>query len=192
MRYAIALLIMISSLFCLEVPEARAADEAAQRHALILPEEKHFVALEQLSNGGENAEAYWSWPAMLWSFRQPREMQPAIRSSCSTSVAAPSRRYPTGRGERPAPTSCRGSGDHLQLYAPRLAELPAPPDMSHGYTWAVYDAYDIFKARGLRRVCPTDEHPGLRRGGDGRTRRHHPLHIGRDGPRPLRHGPGRL
>ena len=51
-----------------------------------LPGEKHFASLKQLTFGGENAEAYFSFDGTKLTSRTPARIR-ATRSSCSASTA---------------------------------------------------------------------------------------------------------
>ena len=44
-------------------------DSVAVKDSLIHPDEKHFKSLKQLTFGGDNAEAYWSFNGQLLSFQ---------------------------------------------------------------------------------------------------------------------------
>src|SRR5688572_14701749 len=124
------------------------------------PEETTFLSdLRQLTFGGENAEAYWSFDGQHLSFqaRQPNEGCDRIYRM---SVAAPEpMRVSSGRGA----TTCAHffpSGELLYSSTELAGDAcPPRPDMSQGYVWALYDSYDIFKASAdgsnLRRLTDT-------------------------------------
>lgn len=146
MRRSSALGIMIGLILGISISDAHAAADPSSTSSLIRPGEKHFAALQQLSNGGENAEAYWSWAGDALVFQAtPRDA--ACDQIFTISLADHAvTRVSDGRGR----TTCSYflPGDKEIIYSStRLvsANCPPPPDMSHGYTWAVYDAYDIFK-----------------------------------------------
>jgi Tol biopolymer transport system component len=116
------------------------------------PRETHLAGLRQLTFGGENAEAYWSFDGsqLIYQARQ----QPAGRSfACDQIFVMPAtggeaRLVSTGKGR----TTCSYffPGNRRILYAStHLAgeACPPEPDMSKGYVWPLYDSFDIFSAR---------------------------------------------
>ncbi len=111
------------------------------------PREVHFGDLTQLTFGGENAEAYWSFGGDQLIFQTTRAGHEcdAIMKMPATGGAATL--VSTGEGR----TTCSYffPGDQDILYASTHEVGPAcppPPDRSAGYVWALYD-YDIYKAR---------------------------------------------
>ena len=115
--------------------------------SLAMPGEQHFRNLRQLTFGGENAEAYWAFDgsALVYQARKPGMECDQIflldlESLESTEVS-------TGAGR----TTCSyfyPDGERI-LYSSTHhhdAACPAPPDMSMGYVWPIYDTYDIFTA----------------------------------------------
>jgi Tol biopolymer transport system component len=115
----------------------------------LLSEERQFLAdLRQLTFGGENAEAYWSFDGRQLSFQARREGEGCDRiyrlepeGAAPTPIAVSS-----GKGA----TTCAHflpSGD-LLFASTHLGgdSCPPRPDMSRGYVWALYDSYDIFSA----------------------------------------------
>ena len=109
------------------------------------PEERHFAALHQLTFGGENAEAYFSFDQSQLVFQSTRG-----EHGCDQIY-----RMPAMGG---APTLLTGDvgrttcayflpNDARILFASTLAAgdgcLP-PPDHSRGYVWKLYPEYDIY------------------------------------------------
>ncbi len=111
---------------------------------LIQPGEVHFEHLWKLTSGGENAEAYFS-PAgdrLVMQRKSPGRDCDAI---FVTEADGSLRQVSSGRGA----TTCSYfmPDGRSVLYASTHAEhddCPPKPDMSQGYTWAIYDAYDIY------------------------------------------------
>lgn len=116
--------------------------------SLIRSGESHFAHLYQLTFGGQNAEAYWSadgtkliyqWTNDQWKCDQQYVYD--LKTGKSTLVS-------TGKGR----TTCGYfyANDSRVLFASTHASgdsCPPEPDMSKGYTWAIYPSYDIFTAK---------------------------------------------
>ncbi len=123
-------------------PTAVAAD------SLIREGEGHFAHLWQLTFGGQNAEAYWSADGTRFIWQWTRD-----EGSCDQQYVMDLRtgartRVSTGTGR----TTCGYfyDRDRRVLFASTHATAdtcPAPPDMSHGYTWAIYPSYELWTAR---------------------------------------------
>ncbi|MCC7297622.1 MAG: PD40 domain-containing protein [Bacteroidia bacterium] len=114
--------------------------------------EKHFKSLTQLTFGGDNAEAYWSFDSKSITFQSNN---PAWGLECDQIFSAPIASFvdstfkpqiiSTGAGR----TTCSYfmPGNNSVLFASTHVSnkaCPVVPDHSHGYVWPVYDAYDIF------------------------------------------------
>jgi hypothetical protein len=110
------------------------------------PEETaHLSDLRQLTFGGENAEAYWSFDGKQLSF-QARGVNEGCDRIYRMPVDAP---VPVPVSSGQGATTCAHFfpwGDLLysstQLAGPAC---PPRPDMSKGYVWALYDTYDIYR-----------------------------------------------
>ena len=136
-------------------PTAVAAD------SLIRDGEGHFAHLWQLTFGGQNAEAYWSADGtkFIWQWTRDegscdQQYVMDLRTGARTLVS-------TGKGR----TTCGYfyDRDRRVLFASTHATAdtcPAPPDMSHGYTWAIYPSYELWTAtpdgRDLKRLTQHD------------------------------------
>jgi len=119
------------------LPVARAAD----------PRERHLANLRQLTDGGENAEAYFS-PAgdrlVFQSTRPPYECDQIFAMGLDGGDV---QRLSTGLGR----TTCAywlPDGATFLYSSTHLGgdSCPARPDFSQGYVWALYDSFDIFVA----------------------------------------------
>jgi Tol biopolymer transport system component len=137
------------------------APSGAPTAARLSPEEGKFLAdLRQLTFGGENAEAYFSFDGQHLSLQARREGEGCdriYRMPVGTS-GEPPRAQPVSSGKG-ATTCAHFFPDGEILYAStHLAgdACPPRPDRSRGYVWALYDSYDIFKVAGdgsnLRRL----------------------------------------
>jgi Tol biopolymer transport system component len=133
---------------------------------LALPGEAHLRNVRQLTFGGDNAEAYWSFSGDRLIFQTNHapykcdqiEIMPAAGGAANGGAKLVS----TGKGR----TTCAYflKGDREIIYASTHAtspECPKPPDMSKGYVWGLFD-YDIYKANadGSNLVNLTPNTPG--------------------------------
>ncbi len=113
---------------------------------LVYPQEKHFKNMKMLTNGGENAEAYFSFDGTKIIFQSTGEYecdQIFIMNPDGTDKHLVS----TGKGR----TTCSyfyPDGKSILYASTHLGGdmCPQKPDHSKGYVWALYDDYDIFKA----------------------------------------------
>jgi Tol biopolymer transport system component len=112
------------------------------------PAEPHLRNVRMLTHAGENAEAYWSADGRQLIFQATlpgvtRCDQIFIMNADGTDAHMVS----TGKGR----TTCSyfyPSGDRIMYSSTHAAsaECPAPPDMSKGYVWALYE-YDVYTAK---------------------------------------------
>jgi TolB protein len=116
-------------------------------------QEVHLLNLRQLTFGGDNAEAYWSFANDKLIFQMTN---PAAGVECdqiyigNVPVAGEPfdfKLVSTGKGR----TTCSYflPGDTLVLYASTHhhgSECPPEPDRSMGYLWPIYPEFDIFIA----------------------------------------------
>ncbi|MCY4601754.1 MAG: hypothetical protein OXF27_17755 [Acidobacteria bacterium] len=138
------------------------ADAAAARAADAGGGEAHLANIRQLTFGGENAEAYFSFDGSQLIFQTTREGVPCDQIFRMDIDGSNQQMVSTGGGR----TTCAffyPDGDSIVYASTHLggADCPPPPDFSMGYVWAIYDSFDIFRAApdgsGLIRL--TDE-PG--------------------------------
>ena len=140
---------------CGEHPEAK-PPAAQPGRPLVTPaavaEETHLTDVKQLTLSGENAEAYWanSGRELILQARTTAEKDcdRIYRMSLSDDGTMP-RIAPVSSGKGATTCSYFMPGDKQVIYASTHLggdACPAKPDKSKGYVWALYDAYDIFKA----------------------------------------------
>lgn len=124
------------------------------------PNEVHFGKLRMLTDGGENAEAYFSFAGDRLIFQSTRPPYDCDQIFTLDIETAETQLVSTGLGR----TTCAYflPGDHWIVYAStHLADpaCPPPPDMSRGYVWPINPGYDIFRARadgsGVERLTDT-------------------------------------
>jgi Tol biopolymer transport system component len=103
--------------------------------------------VRMLTNGGENAEAYFSADGRRLIFQSTRDGHACDQQFTMDTEGGDVRRVSPGAGR----TTCGyyfPAGDRI-IYSSThhvSAECPPPPDMSQGYVWQLHD-YDIFSAR---------------------------------------------
>lgn len=123
------------------VPVAAQNDGATLRH----PRERHLSNIRQLTFGGQNAEAYFSFDGSHLVYQAtPRE------GGCDqiyTLDLTSGERHLVSTGE--GRTTCSyfyPAGDRILYSSTHHFDptCPAEPDFSQGYVWAVYPTYDIF------------------------------------------------
>src|SRR5215216_1975603 len=113
-----------------------------------LPSEKHLRNVRQLTNGGENAEAYFSGEGGRLIFQSKRGGAECDQIYTMRADGSDVSLVSTGKGR----TTCsyffpRGGRILYSSTHAADAKCPPPPDYSRGYVWAVYPSYDIYTAK---------------------------------------------
>ena len=113
---------------------------------LLLPQETHLSNLRQLTFGGENAEAYFSFDGTKLSFQSTGE-HPCDQIYSMNIDGSDRRLVSSGNGR----TTCSfflPDGKSIVYASTHLGarECPPVPGREDGYVWPIYDTYDIFKA----------------------------------------------
>lgn len=111
------------------------------------PEEKHLKNLRQLTNGGENAEAYFSFDESQLVFQSTRDDMKCDQIFTMKTDGTDVKQVSTGKGR----TTCAYflPKDEQIIYASTHGADPGclpPPDRSLGYVWKLYDEYEIYVA----------------------------------------------
>ena len=157
MKYIYVLLFMISITSCKNEKAVKTENNAAIKTAqdpLIYPEEKHFKTIRQVTFGGDNAEAYWSFDDKQIVFQSNYskwnvscdQMFLMNANEKFDSIAPPM--LSTGKGR----TTCAyflPDNKHIIYASTHLGgeECPETPLRKEGkYIWPIYDSYDIFVA----------------------------------------------
>ena len=109
--------------------------------------ERRLTNLRQLTFGGENAEAYFSFDGSRLIFQSTREGVPCDQIFTMEPNGTNTSMVSTGAGR----TTCGyfyPDGQSILYASTHLAseECPPQPSFELGYVWAVYDSYDIFRA----------------------------------------------
>jgi TolB protein len=121
------------------------------------PDEKHFRNIQQLTFGGDNAEAYWSYDGKYLIFQRtnPKEGLNCDQIFIGKVPTKPGEKFTykmvsSGKGR----TTCSfflKDGKHFIFASTHLGADTCPPlpDRSkygNRYIWPLYDSYDIFMA----------------------------------------------
>ncbi len=115
---------------------------------ITIDREVHIKNLKQLTFGGENAEAYFSYDASKLIFQSTRDQFECDQIFTMNSDGTDVKLVSTGTGR----TTCSYIFPHEDkiLYASThlgSVECPPKPSYEHGYVWALYPHFDIFTAK---------------------------------------------
>jgi Tol biopolymer transport system component len=126
---------------------ASAPGAPAGRASLALPGERHLRDVRQLTFGGENAEAYFSFDGTQLVFQSTRDGAGCDQEFVMRTDGSALRRVSTGQGV----VTCGyffPDGDRI-VYASTHETMgpacPPKPDRSQGYVWPLYD-YQLYTA----------------------------------------------
>lgn len=126
-------------------------------NTLLYSDEKHFANVIQLTNGGDNAEAYFSFDGKSVVFQRtnPKEGIDCDRIFYGVLPNTKEDKFEyqlvsTGTGR----TTCSymmPDGKHVMYSSTHLGSKDCPPvpsreDHGNKYVWPIYDSYDIFIA----------------------------------------------
>ena len=141
-RRAPALLLAAACLAGCGAPERSVSGPALPRAAEA--GERHLSRIRQLTFGGENAEAYWSFSGDRLVFQSTRPPYKADQIFLMWPDGGRPTLVSTGLGR----TTCAYfmPNDRRLLFASThlaSADPPKPPDRSHGYAWGIFE-YEIF------------------------------------------------
>jgi Tol biopolymer transport system component len=138
------------------------ANLAGEGVQLQMPSEVHLRNIRQITEGGENAEAYWAFDGSMLIYQGNKPDGPGCDQIFLLDPnTAVSTRVSNGTGR----TTCSyfyPGGDQI-LYSSTHhhdATCPPNPDFSLGYVWAIYPTFDIFGANAdgsnLRQLTDAD------------------------------------
>jgi TolB protein len=107
----------------------------------------HLANFQQLTHGGQNAEAYWSPDGKRLIFQTTRSPYECDQMFVMNADGSDQHLVSTGKGR----TTCGyflADNKHIVYASTHLAgdACPTPPDRSKGYLWGVFAGYDIFLA----------------------------------------------
>ncbi len=155
---AAMILLALLSTACARQPAEVAEEPAAGAPAPTSPElprtyqphpsETRFGELRMLTDGGENAEAYFSFSGDQLIFQSTRPPHGCDQIFTLDLDTADTRLISTGTGR----TTCAYylPGDDRIIYASTHGaspDCPPKPDMSRGYVWPISEGYEIYSAR---------------------------------------------
>ena len=118
-----------------------------------LPDETHLKNLRQLTFGGTNAEAYWSYDGQWLTFQHkglglPGEAPPGPQCDQIYRMTADGTQYlPVSDGKGRTTCSYFFPEDQHELFSSTAGTDPAcppAPDRSKGYVWPIYNSYQIY------------------------------------------------
>ena len=153
--YVIIIFLMVSS--CKENKSTATANSAkteTPQDTLIYPEETHFKSIRQITFGGDNAEAYWSFDDKQLVFQSNNKAwnvncdQMFLMNADDTFKNRVPKMISTGKGR----TTCAyfmPDNKHFLYASTHLGgeDCPETPLRQDGkYVWPIYNTYDIFVA----------------------------------------------
>ena len=117
----------------------------AQDSKLKIEGENHLQNIKQLTFGGENAEAYFSFDGKKLIFQSKRDGRGCDQIYTMNIDGSDTKMVSNGEGR----TTCSYymKGGKKVLYASTFEggkDCPPNPDFSQGYVWAIYPEYDIY------------------------------------------------
>lgn len=147
---------LILAVLAFRKPISSAADAANYADTLQYPGEKHFKNIQQLTSGGDNAEAYLSYDNKWIIFQRTNPKEGLMCDQMFIGkIPAPGEKFEyklvsTGKGR----TTCgffMKDGKHIIYASTHLGgnECPPVPDRKkygNKYIWPLYASYDIFMA----------------------------------------------
>ncbi len=158
MKYAALVIISFLLTSCNSSKQTSSEASEPQKNdvsnALIHPDEKHFKSLKQITFGGDNAEAYWSFDDKQIIFQSNYEKwnvscdQMFLMNTGETLESKVPPMISTGKGR----TTCAyflPDNKHIVYASTHLVDddCPETPLRKNGkYIWPIYDSYDIFVA----------------------------------------------
>lgn len=158
MRYLLSLVAATATLVFLAscaapqdsaTPEASAPSSGSGETRTLAPEEGeiHFSNLRMLTDGGENAEAYFSYSGKQLIFQSTSGDFACDQIFTMNTDGSERTLVSTGKGR----TTCSYffPNDEQILYASTHHHgeaCPPVPDHSQGYVWPIYDTFDLFVA----------------------------------------------
>jgi len=154
---------------CLAIVFLTGLPAAAQLAGLHDPRERHLANVRQLTNGGENAEAYWSFDGKKIVFQSRGGDIKADQIFVMNADGSDKKMVSNGKGRCTCSYFLPGSKEIIfsstHAYSP---DVPTEPDRSQGYVWPIYPYMSIYRAEAdgwnLRPLQPKNVGPGIETG----------------------------
>lgn len=152
--YYLTLVVLIGSIFSCK-SDVKSTDQAVNNtevntDTLRYEGEKHLKNLKQLTFGGDNAEAYWSFDDKSIVFQAKNKAWGALcdqiyMSPIDVEMRDAPRLISTGKGR----TTCSYfmPGDSTMIFASTHEggdACPPEPSREQGYVWPIYETFDIY------------------------------------------------
>jgi TolB protein len=111
--------------------------------------EKHLRNIQQLTFGGQNAEAYFSPDGKELIFQSTRDPLKCDQIFTMKIDGSDQRMISTGKGRTTCSYYFYPAGKKILYASTHLGspDCPPKPDYSKGYVWAIYPSFDIFTAK---------------------------------------------
>lgn len=149
--------VLITAISCNNSAKLTTSTASSSSDSLRYPDEIHFKNIRQLTFGGDNAEAYWSYDSK-WLVFQRTNPKEGLNCDQIFIGKAPTKKgekftyrmISSGKGRTTCPFFTK-DGRHIIYASTHLGsnDCPAVPDRSkygNKYIWPLYDSYDIFMA----------------------------------------------
>ena len=118
---------------------------AAQGGKLSFDGERHLKNIKQLTNGGENAEAYFSSDSKQLIFQSKRDGRNCDQIYRMNIDGSKVKMVSNGEGRTTCSYFFKGNKRVINASTHGgKKECPPNPDMSQGYVWAVYPDFDLY------------------------------------------------
>ena len=166
LAFSVTLLLIVVFIFSFKAQDSRSMSQHSKLTAhgsrftidtLHYPEETHFKNLQQLTFGGDNAEAYWSYDSKYLVFQRtnPKDGVNCDQIFVGKVPQKPGEKFTykmisSGKGR----TTCAfftKDGKHIIYASTHLGSNSCPPTPDRAkygnrYIWPLYESYDIFMA----------------------------------------------
>jgi TolB protein len=130
--------------------KSEATVQSVDSSSVHFPQETHFQNVRQLTFGGENAEAYWSFDNTMLTFQHTDKPQGLMCDQIFTINPSDTSKQLISTGKGRTTCSFFMPGDSQIIYASThlsADSCPAEPVHVHGkYLWPIYSSYEIFIA----------------------------------------------
>ena len=153
-----SLMFIILAAFTTAVPGKKPAlNVSTPNDTILYPEETHFKNVQQLTFGGDNAEAYWSYDSKWIVFQRTsaKDGVPCDQIFVGKVPQVPGEKFDfkmisSGKGRTTCPFFTK-DGKHIIYASTHLGSDSCPPvpdrrKYGNKYIWPLYESFDIFMA----------------------------------------------